>query len=727
MDNDNRNYIAFVVVAFLMLFAYGAYSHFFIEPAARQAAAAHAQAVATETPVAAAAATPLSRSQALALSPRIAVDTPALAGSIALKGARIDDLFLKNYHVDVSKRSPLVELLQPEGMADAYFAQSGWLGANLPGLPSESSVWTLASGHTLTPDTPVVLSYSAPNGLTFTRQIAVDAKAMFTITDTVANAAAMPVTLTPYVSVQRQGLPEGLGRSNIVHEGAIGVLGVDSPRLQLETYKNWKKKSEESWDSRGGWLGITDKYWMTAFIPDQTTRIDGKIRVKPGVGAAPDIYEAAYLATPRTIPANGRIVQVSHLFAGAKTVPVLNAYKKSLGIPRFDDAVDWGILSFLTKPTFYLLDFFYQHVGNFGIAILMLTVVIRLITFPLANKGFEMGVKMKKIQPELKALQAKYKEDPSAQQKEMMALYAREKVNPVTGCLPVLFQIPVFYSLTKLFTVTIEMYHAPFFGWIHDLSARDPTTIMNLFGLIPWDPGMTPLIGGILGGALHVGVWPLAYGLSMWLSQAMSPQTGIDATQQMLFKLMPILFTFILAQYAVGLLIYWTWSSLITIVQQYIMMRRFKVDNPIDDFLGRFGAKREATGLIRGRTKRFRPRGARIGAGVVRPPGRFRDGRGQRRRLAGPGPAGGRLRGPLQRRQVVADQRSGQPPRAGARVDRTRPDAGGEFLPARRPPAAGRPARLRLRQGVAQPRRESSRTSAAPICAGGRTCAGSIC
>jgi YidC/Oxa1 family membrane protein insertase len=309
--------------------------------------------------------------------------------------------------------------------------------------------------------------------------------------------------------------------------------------------------------------------------------------VAPGVDGGDDIYEAAYLSAARSIAPGGQITQVSHLFAGAKTVPVLNGYKKTLGIPRFDDAVDWGILSFLTKPTFYLLDFFYQHVGNFGVAILMLTVVIRLITFPLANKGFEMGVKMKKIQPELKELQAKHKDDPAAQQKEMMALYAREKVNPVTGCLPVLFQIPVFYSLTKLFTVTIEMYHAPFFGWIHDLSARDPTTIMNLFGLIPWDPAMTPLIGGI---------WPLAYGFSMWLSQAMSPQTGIDPTQQMLFKLMPILFTFILAQYAVGLLIYWTWSSLITIVQQYVMMRRFKVDNPIDDFLGRFGVKREATG-----------------------------------------------------------------------------------------------------------------------------------
>jgi YidC/Oxa1 family membrane protein insertase len=282
------------------------------------------------------------------------------------------------------------------------------------------------------------------------------------------------------------------------------------------------------------------------------------------------------------------------MFSGAKTVPVLDAYGKALHIPLFDDAVDWGNLWFLTKPIFALLEFFYQHVGNFGVAILLLTVVVRVVTFPLANRGYEMGIKMKKIQPELKSIQTRLKEDPPALQKEMMALYQREKVNPVSGCVPVLFQIPLFYSLTKIFTVTIEMRHAPFFGWIHDLSARDPTTLFNLFGLIPWDPSAAPLIGGILGGMLHVGVWPLAYGLSIWVSQSMTPMTGVDPTQQALMKFMPIMFTFIMAQYSVGLLIYWTWSSVITILQQYIMMRRFKVDNPIDDLLRRFTAKPEA-------------------------------------------------------------------------------------------------------------------------------------
>jgi YidC/Oxa1 family membrane protein insertase len=597
MPNDNKNLITFVVMALMLLLTYEVYSYFVVEPAARQAAA-HAKAAAPAVgPTAPASIAPrLSRPAALALSPRVIIDTPSLKGSIALNGARVDDLFLKGYHVDVAKTSALVELLSPEGMADAYFADLGWVGANLPGLPNSQTAWTLASGSVLAPGRPVVLTYAAPSGLNFTRTIAVDARSMFTITDTVANQGQAAVTLAPYASVERQGLPPDPNKSGLVHEGAIGVLGVDQPALQLTSYKSWKKKGEVDWPSKGGWLGITDKYWMTAFIPQQGEHIDAKIRAATNSATGVDLYEAAYLAGARTIAPGAQISEVNHLFAGAKTVPVLNDYKKSLGIPRFDDAVDWGILFFLTKPIFILLEFFHRFVGNFGVAILMLTVVIRLITFPLANKGFEMGVKMKKVQPELKALQAKFKDDPAAQQKEMMALYAREKVNPVTGCLPILFQIPVFYSLTKLFTVTIEMRHAPFFGWIHDLSARDPTTIMNLFGLIPWDPSMAPLIGGILGGVLHVGVWPLAYGLVTWLSQSMTPQTGIDPTQQMLFKLMPIMFTFILAQYAVGLLIYWTWSGLITILQQYVMMRRFKVDNPIDDFLGRFSAKPETPG-----------------------------------------------------------------------------------------------------------------------------------
>ena len=600
MPNETKNMVAFAVIAGLLMIAYQV---FIVGPQAKIAEAARARAHA-EAPAAIQAGAPaagpaqpnLSRAAALAISPRLRIDTPALRGSLALRGARLDDLYLRTYHEKVDRGSPEVELLRPEGMANAYFAEQGWVGANLPGVPTPQTLWTQTGGDVLSPGHPVTLAYAAPGGLNFTRRIDVDTQSMFTITDTVTNLGAGVVSLSPYVSVQRQGLPTGLAASNIVHEGAIGVLGLDRPELRLAAYKDWKKKTEVDWQSKGGWFGITDKYWMTTFVPNQSETINAKARVTTDQVTNIDIYETTYSSQGRSVAPGQKITEVSHLFTGAKTVPVLNGYTATLGVPRFVDAVDWGNLWFLTKPIFALLEFFYSHVGNFGVSILMLTVVIRLITFPLANKGFEMGVKMKKIQPELQDLQKRLKDDPTAQQKEMMALYAREKVNPVTGCIPILFQIPVFYSLTKLFTVTIEMRHAPFFGWIHDLSAPDPTTFLNLFGLIPWDPSLTPLIGAILGGFLHVGVWPLLYGMSMWLSQSMTPQTGIDPTQQLIFKFMPIMFTFILAQYSVGLLIYWTWSSLITILQQYLMMRRFKVDNPIDDFLGRFSTKAGAPG-----------------------------------------------------------------------------------------------------------------------------------
>ena len=600
MSNDNRNFITFVLVAGIILLAY---QFFIVEPHAKQLAAQHAAAAvaaapAVQTPAAATASLP----QALAGSPRVAIDTPALSGSIALRGARFDDLLLKGYHEEVAKTSPLVRLLAPEGPVDAYFAAQGWVGSNLADMPDQNTLWTLATPGVLTPTHPIGLFYKSSNGLTFVRTISVDDKAMFTITDQVSNNGAAPVTVAPFGSVERDGLPTSLSKSNIVHEGAIGVQGDSGEKLLLASYKAWKKdgqktpppdsglESNAGLPSSGGWFGITDKYWMTAFVPPQSEHVAYHLRMSSDAQGG-DVYDASWLGAARQVAPGGRVSETVRVFAGAKVVQTLNGYKDSLGIPRFDDAVDWGWVMFLTKPIFQLLEIFYQKVGNLGVAILMVPVVIRLVTFPLATRGFEMGVKMKKIQPELKALQDSHKDDPAGQQKAMMALYAREKVNPVTGCLPLLFQIPVFYALTKLFTVTIEMRHAPFFGWIHDLSARDPTTIMNLFGLIPWDPSTAPLVGAALGGMLHLGVWPILYGLSIWLSQAMTPMQGVDPTQQAMFKFMPLVFTFIMAQYAVGLLIYWTWSSLITILQQYVLMRRFKVANPIDDFLGRFGAK----------------------------------------------------------------------------------------------------------------------------------------
>ncbi|MDB5476186.1 MAG: preprotein translocase subunit [Phenylobacterium sp.] len=592
MQDESRNTIIFVVCALALFLLY---NFFVLEPASkrRQAETAHAAAVAQlQSPAAAAVAggvpvapPVITRQAALAASPRVPVDTPSLKGSVALRGGRIDDLYLKQYRETVDKNSPPVELLRPEGVAHAWFADLGWTGANVAGLPAYNTVWTLAQGSTLTPGQPIVLTYDNGQGLTFTRKIEVDDKFMFTVTDTVANSGAAPVTLVPYGSIQRQGLPDHPANSQIVHEGAVGALGLDKPILQLIDYKKWSKDGGAELDSKGGWLGITDKYWLAAVAPAQTERVHGRFDHRKEGGL--DLFAADYTGQPRVVAPGGQSSNVTHVFAGAKTVPVLRAYEQKLGIPRFDDAVDWGRYFFwLTRPIFSLLMYIYQHVGTFGIAILVLTVVVRGVFFPLANKSYESMSKMKKVQPLVEEMRKKYKDDPAKQQQEMLALYSREKVNPLAGCLPILLQIPVFYSLYKVLTVTIEMRHAPFLGWIQDLSARDPTTVWNLFGLIPWNPAHLPMIGGILDTSLHIGVMPLIYGLTMWLSTSMNPPAP-DPAQQKIFQLMPIIFTFIMAPFAVGLLIYWTWSNVLTTLQQYVIMRRFKVDNPIDRIINR--------------------------------------------------------------------------------------------------------------------------------------------
>ena len=590
-DNSNRNTIIFAVLAFAMLIAY----QFLVlgpQEKQRQAAlkareSAQTQAVPAgktgSLPSAAAKPVYVARQAALQASPRAAIDTPALQGSLSLKGARIDDLLLKGYRQTVDPKSPLVELLKPEGSEHAWFAEFGWLGANLPGLPNPDSVWTLAQGDKLSPGKPLVLTYTNGKGLTFTRKIEVDDKYMFTVTDTVTNGTAAPITVSPYASVQRQGAP-AIPAAN-AHEGGVGVM---DRVLQMVKYKDWKKAGEKDFSAKGGWLGITDKYWAAALVPDQAENIHASFRMTPSSGV--DVYEANFLGQPRAVAPGQSLTHTSRMFAGAKTVPLLKAYEASLGIPRFQDAVDWGRLYFFTKPIFWILEQFYGLFKNFGLAILALTVLVRIAFFYPANLSYESMTKMKKIQPDVEALRTKYKEDPAKQQQELMALYQREKINPLVGCLPMLATIPVFLALFKVLSVSIEMRHAPFFGWIQDLSARDPSTIFNLFGAIPWDPATAPLIGGFLSTTLHIGIWPLMYGFTQWLSMQMSPPAP-DPTQQRIMQLMPVVFTFVLSQLAVGLLIYYTWSNLLTILQQYVIMRRFKVDNPIDRIIARLTGK----------------------------------------------------------------------------------------------------------------------------------------
>lgn len=598
-DNSNRNTIIFVVSAVAILILY---QIFVLDPSAKKRTAElqrqKATAAATEVaqggkipPGTPAGSIVVSRVQAAAASPRVPVATPALSGSISLRGARIDDLYLNQYRETVDKNSPPVELLRPEGARHAFFAEFGWTGANLPGLPNADTIWTVVQGSKLAPGAPLVLQTTNGQGLTFTRKIEVDDKFMFTVTDTVANTGAGPVTLAPYASVQRQGVPSDLGKNQIVHEGGVGWL---NDELRLVKYGKWLKDGGQRNTSTGGWAGITDKYWLTAVIPQQSEKIDSQFRVTPAAGGL-DIYEAVYVGQPKLIPAGRQVTEVTRLFAGAKTQPVLKQYEDNLAIPRFDQAVDWGNFWFFTRPIFQFLEFIYRHVGNVGVAILMLTVVIKLIFFPLANKSYESITKMKKVQPQMEELRAKYKDDPAKQQQELMALYQREKINPLTGCVPMLIQIPVFYALYKVLSVTIEMRHAPFVGWIQDLSARDPLSIWNLFGLIPWNPATAPLIGGFLDGGLHLGPLVILYGITMWLSMAMNPPAP-DPVQQKIFQFMPLIFTFIMAPFAAGLLIYWSWNNVLSILQQYLIMRRFKVDNPIDQLLGKLTGGGKAVG-----------------------------------------------------------------------------------------------------------------------------------
>jgi YidC/Oxa1 family membrane protein insertase len=600
-QNNSRNTIIFFVVAALLFAAYV----MLVAPAQTAAKRAAQQAAAAEkagdVPAGAAAGTSspapttfvTDRRAALGAGPRVRIQTPTLTGSLSLTGSRIDDLFLTKYRETIDKGSPPVELFRPQGMRHAFFAEFAWGGPNIPGgVPTAATAWQLTEGSVLTPTTPITLVWDNGQGLRFTRRIAVDDQYLFTVADTVANFSPRPVTLSAVSGIQRQGIPDDLGKNHVLHEGAIGTFGADGKYATTQLkYGAWAKKPNDEHKSTGGWLGITDKYWLAALIPSQDEKIDGAFRVVDG-GAA-DLHQANMVGEPRTIAPNATITETTRLFAGAKRNEILAGYEKSLHLPRFIYAIDWGFLFFLTRPIFLLVEFFYGVVGNFGIAILLLTLSVRLLMFPLANKSYESMSKMRNLQPKMEEIKKKFPDDAAKQQQETMALYQKEKINPLAGCLPLLLQIPVFYAVYKMLFVTIEMRHAPFFGWLRDLSAPDHTTIWNLFGLIPWDPSTAPMIGNLLvshpGGGFSLGlsVLAIAYGATMWLQMAMSPPAP-DPMQRKIFQFMPVVFTFIMANFPAGLLLYWAWSNVLTIIQQYIIMHRFKAENPIDTFIARF-------------------------------------------------------------------------------------------------------------------------------------------
>ncbi len=496
--------------------------------------------------------------QASASSGRVRIDTPTLSGSINLTGARLDELVLKDYRVSVDKNSANVELLRPAENPNGYFVELGYRGENLDSLPNNNTVWSVSGEPVLTPANPVELTFDNGEGLTFKRTIAVDQAYMFTVTDSVSNSGSAAADITPYGRTMRFGTPETVG-IYVLHEGLIGVTGEEG--LQEIDYGDLQETPEITpGKSNDGWLGFTDKYWAVALIPPQGSfqptyaYFDNNARPR---------YQAAYLADPVSVQPGTATTIESRFFAGAKQVADIDAYEKDLGIRQFDLLIDWGWFYFITKPVFYLMDWLFKLLGNFGLAILATTVVVKAIFFPLANKSYKSMANMKKVQPAMLEIREKYADDRMKQQQAMMELYKKEKINPLAGCWPILIQIPVFFALYKVLYVTIEMRHAPFFGWIQDLSAPDPTSVFNLFGLLPYD----------VPSFLLIGIWPLIMGITMFLQMRMNP-TPPDPTQAMIFNWMPVVFTFMLATFPAGLVIYWAWNNFLSILQQGVIMKR---------------------------------------------------------------------------------------------------------------------------------------------------------
>ena len=499
------------------------------------------------------------REAAVAATQRVQIDTPSLSGSINLIGARLDDVRLKNYHVTVSDSSPTIELLSPSALPNGYFAEIGYVGsADTGAVPGADTQWAVEGNQTLTPTDPVTLAFTNEKGLTFRRTISIDTNYMFSISDTVSNAGSAPVTLSNYGRVTRFDKPDHAS-IYVLHEGLIGVTGEEGlEEIGYSTIEDDRQiKPGKSTD---GWLGITDKYWAVALVPSSKQAFqpryaffdDGRPR-----------YQSDFLTDAITIaPGQSETVETL-VFAGAKEVGKIQAYETDNQIRQFDLLIDWGWFYFITKPMFWLIDTLYKMLGNFGLAILATTVVVKAIFFPLANKSYKSMAKMKMVQPKMLEIREKHAGDKMKQQQAMMELYKTEKINPLAGCWPVLIQIPVFFALYKVLYVTIEMRHAPFFGWIQDLAAPDPTSIFNLFGLLPYS---VPAF-------LMIGVWPLIMGVTMFLQMRMNP-TPPDPTQQMIFTWMPVIFTFMLATFPAGLVIYWAWNNLLSIIQQGVIMKR---------------------------------------------------------------------------------------------------------------------------------------------------------
>jgi YidC/Oxa1 family membrane protein insertase len=510
-----------------------------------------------------------SRQAALELSPRVGIEAPSFKGSIALKGGRIDDLVLAKYRDTIDPNSPNVVLFSPSRTPQQqaapyhapYYAEFGWIagaGVKQP-MPGSETLWRVEGNGRLTGTSPVTLVWDNGQGLVFRRTISVDDGQMFKVTDEVENKGDSAVSLYPYALLSRHGMPKVDGLWLVLHEGFVGAVGESG--VQELGYDNvLREEKVKTFKQTGGWVGFTDKYWGSALVPDQKKASEIQFW-SPDKGAKH--FQADVKGDAVEIPAGGRTTVTTHLFAGAKIAGQIDAYGQQLDVRRFDMLIDWGYFWFLTKPLFMLLNWLSGVLGNYGLAILVTTVLVKGLLFPFANKSYASMAKMKLLQPEMEKLRERHKDDRAKMQQELMALYRERKINPAAGCLPVLLQVPVFFALYKVLYITIDMRQAPFFGWIKDLSAPDPTSIFNLFGLLPY---AVPEF-------LHVGVWPIVMGATMWMQMQLNPQQA-DPMQQRIFNWMPVLFTFLLANFAAGLVIYWAWNNVLTLLQQYTIMKR---------------------------------------------------------------------------------------------------------------------------------------------------------
>jgi YidC/Oxa1 family membrane protein insertase len=498
----------------------------------------------------------VTREQSINSVKRIKIENDNIIGSISLEGAIIDDVSFKKHKQNLKDKKN-VEFLNPRQSINGYFIETGWTSINNKiKVPSINSKWNVIGNNVLTQNKPVILSWKNGDGIVFEKKIELDEKYLFKISQKISNNTSNIIELYPYAQITRNKVPDDIQNFYISHEGFIGVFDEE---LKEDDYDDVEEKKITR-EANKGWLGITDKYWMTALVPKQGESFKSSFLYK-------EVFKANYiLNNPTTIQPSSSNSSEVRLFVAAKEVDTIDAYAANQNIEKLDLVIDWGWFYFFTKPLFFVIDYLFKLSGNFGIAIVLITIGIRLLFFPLANYSFRSMAKMKALQPEMVRLKEVHKEDKMKLQQEMMALYKKEKVNPASGCLPVLIQIPFFFAIYKMLFISLEMRHQPFFGWIKDLSAQDPTSLFNAFGLIPWDPPSF----------LIIGIWPILMGASMWVQQKLNPAPA-DPIQAKIFAFFPLFLTIILASFPSGLVVYWTVNNILTIAQQWVIMKKTKI------------------------------------------------------------------------------------------------------------------------------------------------------